>query len=143
MKAARDAAQSLINPMKLLAITQLTSTSQQVMNEEIGIPGSVEECVIHYAKQAYQSGVDGIVCSGHEVSIVKEITLPPFLAVVPGIRFTNISTDDQKRIVTPTEAIRRGADYLVIGRPITGAASPLETYNNISREINQVMEEIA
>lgn len=126
--------------MKLLAVTQLTSTDQQMLNDELQIPGTVEDSVAHLGKLAYEAGADGIVCSGHEVTKIKALTSPNFLAVTPGIRPLQSQKDDQKRVVTPEKAIRAGADFLVIGRPITQAKSPFHVYQQMMDEIQQARE---
>ncbi|MRG26918.1 orotidine-5'-phosphate decarboxylase [Laceyella tengchongensis] len=123
--------------MRLLSVTQLTSTDQAIMNQEIGIPGTVKESVTHYAKLAYEAGADGVICSAHEAGDVKAVTGSHFLAVTPGIRPAGVNADDQKRIMTPSGAIQRGADYLVVGRAITTAADPKRAYEAILAEINQ------
>ncbi|MEW9033967.1 MAG: orotidine 5'-phosphate decarboxylase / HUMPS family protein, partial [Planifilum fimeticola] len=112
-------------------VTQLTSLDQRVLNEEIGIPGTVEACVRRYARMARESGLDGAVCSGWEVEGIKAMGGPDFLAVVPGIRPSGEATQDQKRVMTPQEAVTRGADLLVVGRPITRAADPAAAYRTI------------
>lgn len=135
-KAVEAATTSLeSSAMKLLGVTQLTSTDQQVLNKEIGILGSVEETVIRYAQLAHQAGVHGVICSGQEVKRVKEATAPSFLAVTPGIRPLGSDSQDQKRVVTPRMAIEAGADYLVIGRPITQQKDPRQAYEMILNEI--------
>lgn len=138
IEAAREQAEKALFPPKLLAVTQLTSTDQQVMNDEIGIPGSVQDAVIRYTRLAYTSGADGVICSGLEADQVKKMTSPLFLAVTPGIRPRDSSKGDQKRVVTPAEAWSKGADYLVVGRPITQAASPLTVYESMVEEIRQI-----
>ncbi|MBA4494216.1 orotidine-5'-phosphate decarboxylase [Paenactinomyces guangxiensis] len=140
IEAARLAAEATAGRerMKLLAVTQLTSTDQQMLNEEIGIPGTVEECVSRYAQFAQKAGADGVICSGQEVSRVKQATSPSFLAVTPGIRPLGKDVQDQKRVVTPARAIRDGADYLVVGRPITRSADPVKSFWAIVEEIQQL-----
>ncbi|MFC7442356.1 orotidine-5'-phosphate decarboxylase [Laceyella putida] len=123
--------------LRLLGVTQLTSTDQTMMNEEIGIPGTVKESVLHYTQLAYAAGADGVICSAHEARDVKAHSGSDFLAVTPGIRPKGVDAGDQKRIMTPSEAIRHGADYLVVGRAITAAANPKQAYEAIVAEINQ------
>lgn len=125
--------------LRLLAVTQLTSTDQAMLNHELNIPGSVEDSVIHLATVAEQAGADGVICSGYEVKQVKQATNSRFLAVTPGIRPQGKQAQDQKRVVTPEQAIRWGADYLVVGRPITQAISPLEAYENVIREVQEAI----
>lgn len=126
MKRASEVIHSLPQRPLLIAVTQLTSTSQEAMNREQRISGDLLESVTHYAKLAQESGCDGVVCSPHEASAVKLICGSRFLTVTPGIRPKDASLNDQIRITTPLEAIQKGADYLVIGRPITQAQKPRE-----------------
>ncbi|SFJ62783.1 orotidine-5'-phosphate decarboxylase [Thermoflavimicrobium dichotomicum] len=139
MEAAREAAEKSARGQRvqLLAVTQLTSTDQPMLNEEIGIPGSITDCVTRYARLAYQAGADGVICSGQEAGLIKQVTASDFLAVTPGVRPLGDDVQDQKRVVTPTQAIKNGADYLVIGRPITQAPSPVKAYEAILAEIKQ------
>jgi orotidine-5'-phosphate decarboxylase len=111
-----------------IAVTQLTSTTQQQMNEEQRILGSVEESVLHYAALTKQAGLDGVVCSTHEVQKIHEVISPQFLTVTPGIRNATGDTHDQARIATPEQARKLGSDFIVVGRSITKAANPLEAY---------------
>lgn len=119
----------------LIAVTQLTSTSRQVLNQEIRIPGSVEETVVAYARLAQQAGLQGVVASPHEVAAVKEACSQSFITVTPGIRPQGAATGDQSRVMTPREAVTVGTDFLVIGRPITGAANPAEALDTIIKEM--------
>ncbi len=120
----------------LIAVTQLTSTSKEAMNNEQGIPGEVIDSVVRYAKAAKEAGLDGVVCSVHEVKAIKEACGPDFLCVTPGIRLASDSKDDQKRVATPAYAREQGSDYIVVGRSITKAANPKETYEAIEAEMN-------
>jgi len=122
---------------KILAVTQLTSTDQAMLTNELQIQGDLSDSAIHLAQLAQRSGADGVICSGQEVSAIKQATFSNFLAVTPGIRPQEAGVDDQKRVVTPVEAIRRGADYLVIGRPITKASDPVQAYENILQSIKE------
>ncbi|WP_281888071.1 orotidine-5'-phosphate decarboxylase [Paenibacillus sp. YYML68] len=108
----------------LIAVTQLTSTSQSVLNEEIGIVGTVEEAVLRYAQLAKQAGLDGVVASPLEVPALKGALGSSFVTVTPGIRPAGADIGDQSRVMTPQEAFAQGTDYIVIGRPITAAADP-------------------
>jgi orotidine-5'-phosphate decarboxylase len=140
LEAAREASERFAtggHRTRLLAVTQLTSTDQRMLNEELGIPGPVEENVLRLARLAYGAGVDGVVCSGWEARKIKEATAPEFLAVTPGIRPTGAETGDQKRIMTPAMAISEGADFLVIGRPITEADDPRAAYEAIIQEVTE------
>lgn len=114
-----------------IGVTQLTSTSQEVMNKELGIGGSVLDCVLHYAKNAKEAGLDGVVCSVHEAKAIHEACGSDFLTVTPGIRLASDSVDDQKRVATPQLAKEEGCDYIVVGRSITKANDPKAVYEQI------------
>ncbi len=120
----------------LIAVTQLTSTSQAQMNQEQRIPGSVEDSVLHYAKLAQKASFDVVVCSPHEIKLIKNNLGLNFLTVTPGIRPQGAETHDQKRITTPQEALYLGTDYIVIGRPITAAPDPREALQTILKGLN-------
>lgn len=120
---------------KLIGVTQLTSTNQYVLNNQLKISGTVEECVLHYAALAQQGGLHGVVCSPNEVKIVKEHLGEEFLTVTPGVRPQGSDTQDQRRVMTPGEAIKAGSDYLVIGRPILNDPNPAKAFNDILQEI--------
>ncbi|GAB2702607.1 orotidine-5'-phosphate decarboxylase [Paenibacillus thermoaerophilus] len=119
----------------LIAVTQLTSTSRETMNGEIGIPGTVEDTVVRYARMAAESGLDGVVSSPLEVRIVKEACGDGFITVTPGIRPAGSDIGDQSRIMTPGQAIAAGTDYMVIGRAITAAADPRASMEAILDEL--------
>jgi len=134
MKAAMEGlTEGAINGKRPLciAVTQLTSTSQEAMNEELSIPGTVQDCVLHYAKLAKDSGLDGVVCSVHEAKAIHEVCGNDFLTVTQGIRLSSDSVDDQKRVATPKFAYEQGCDYIVVGRSITKAKDSVETYHLI------------
>lgn len=114
-----------------IGVTQLTSTSKEAMNDELGIPGEVQDCVIKYAKNAKEAGLDGVVCSVYEARAIHEACGNEFLTVTPGIRLANDSKDDQKRVATPAFAKEEGCDHIVVGRSITGSANPQQTYFDI------------
>lgn len=114
-----------------IGVTQLTSTSKEAMNDELGIPGEVQDCVIKYAKNAKEAGLDGVVCSVYEARAIHEACGNDFLTVTPGIRLANDSKDDQKRVATPAFAKEEGCDHIVVGRSITGSANPQQTYFDI------------
>lgn len=120
---------------KVIGVTHLTSISRQVMNEQIGIPGTVEEAVLHYALLSQQAGLDGVVCSPVEVPVVKRACGMNFLTVTPGIRPVDGFNDDQVRVSTPREALELGTDYMVIGRAVLNADDPAEAYRSILNEI--------
>lgn len=116
-----------------IAVTQLTSTTQEQMNEEQNIQGTVEESVLRYASITQQAGLDGVVCSTHEVQKIHEMISPTFLTVTPGIRNATGDTHDQARIATPEQARKLGSDYIVVGRSITKADNPLEAYLSMKK----------
>lgn len=119
----------------IIAVTQLTSTSQDVMNNEIGIAGSVADTVVKYAKLAAEAGLDGVVSSPQESAVIAEACGPAFCTVTPGIRPAGASLDDQSRVMTPGQAIRQGSHFLVVGRPITAAPDPRQAALNIIEEM--------
>lgn len=131
MKRSAEVIHSLPERPLLIAVTQLTSTSKEMMNQEQRIQGDVIESVSHFAKLAQESGCDGVVSSPLEVQAIKLICGSRFLAVTPGIRPKDSSSDDQIRITTPAEALQNGVDYMVIGRPITQASQPREALDKI------------
>lgn len=143
MAAARAGAEAAVaaNPgltmPVIIAVTQLTSTSQEVMNEEIGIPGAVGDTVVHYAKLAQEAGLDGVVASPQESAAIADVCGSSFRTVTPGIRPAGSSMDDQTRVLTPGQAIRQGSHYLVIGRPITAASDPRQAALTIIEEMIQ------
>jgi len=116
---------------KLIAVTQLTSTSPEAMRDELLIAAPLNDTVARYARNAKEAGLSGVVCSPLEVRIVKEACGDGFLAVTPGIRYPSGSVDDQARVTTPAGARAMGADYVVVGRPITAAADPAAVYQQI------------
>jgi orotidine-5'-phosphate decarboxylase len=115
----------------LIAVTQLTSTTEIQMNSEQGIPGKIADAVLRYANLAKLAGLNGVVCSPHEVSLIKSQLGKDFITVTPGIRPIGSSSHDQARITTPREAFEMGTDFMVIGRPITGALSAREALTKI------------
>ncbi|MBE6753343.1 MAG: orotidine-5'-phosphate decarboxylase [Ruminococcaceae bacterium] len=118
----------------LIAVTQLTSTSEQRMKDELLINATMRDTVAVYARNAADSGLDGVVCSPLEASFVKEECGKNFLTVTPGIRFADSAGDDQVRITTPAKAKEIGSDYIVVGRPITAAADPIAAYKRCVEE---------
>lgn len=118
----------------LIAVTQLTSTDQEAMEKDLLIHGDIKDVVMHYAKTAKNAGLDGVVCSPAEAEKVHEECGADFLTVTPGIRFADSAADDQKRVMTPHQAREIGADYIVVGRPITQAADPVAVYERCVRE---------
>ncbi len=118
----------------LIAVTQLTSTDKEALENEILIKSPMEDVVMSYAKNAKDSGLDGVVCSPLEASKVHGVCGKEFLTVTPGVRFADGDKGDQKRVMTPREAREQGADYIVMGRPITAAADPCAAYMRAVRE---------
>ena len=118
----------------LIAVTQLTSTSEEQMQIEQLIPKTIDESVLHYATIAKQAGLDGVVCSPREASMIKEYCGNDFLRVTPGIRLAEDDAGDQKRVTTPHLARELGSSYIVVGRSITGADHPLHAYERIVKE---------
>ena len=118
----------------LIAVTQLTSTSQQSMTEEIGIDKPLADVVIAYAQNAAKAGLDGVVCSPLEAGKIHAACSERFVTVTPGIRFADAKADDQVRITTPAKAREIGSDYIVVGRPITQAADPVAAYRRCVEE---------
>ena len=118
----------------LIAVTQLTSTEQARMEQELLIHAPMDQVVLHYAENAAKAGLDGVVCSPREAGIIHERCGADFLTVTPGVRFADAAGDDQKRVTTPAEAKAIGADYIVVGRPITQADDPVAAYARCKAE---------
>lgn len=131
LRAACRAVDETAAKTKLLAITQLTSTSETMMHEEQGIQGSVLESVLRYAKVAQEAGIHGVVSSVHETAKIREQSGADFLIVNPGIRLAEDDVADQKRVASPEFARQEGATYIVVGRSITKADQPVERYHHI------------
>lgn len=112
----------------LIAVTQLTSTDQERMTNELLIDRTIDEVVMKYAENAHDCGLDGVVCSPLEAGKVKSVCGNEFLTVTPGIRFDDASKGDQVRVTTPARAKEIGSDYIVVGRPVTAAENPVEAY---------------
>lgn len=134
MKVARE---GLGSQAKLIAVTQLTSTSEAQMQEFQNIQTSLQESVIYYAKKTAEAGLDGVVCSAQEVQVIKQATNPDFICLTPGIRPAGAAVGDQKRVMTPADAYQIGSDYIVVGRPITQAEDPVAAYHTIKDEWTQ------
>ncbi|MBM3573813.1 MAG: orotidine-5'-phosphate decarboxylase [Alphaproteobacteria bacterium] len=132
--ASEAAAKAGVPRPVLLAVTVLTSLDDRDL-AEIGQTGQTGDQVLRLAELAQRCGLDGVVCSAHEIKRLRAICGPGFTLVVPGIRPAWSGADDQKRVLTPAAAVRDGADYLVIGRPITAAADPIETVERIAMEM--------
>lgn len=118
----------------LLAVTQLTSTSEERMHDELLISASMPETVARYAQNARDAGLDGVVCSPLEAALVKQACGAGFVTVTPGIRFADSAADDQRRVMTPERARQGGGDYIVVGRPITRAQDPVGAYRRCVKE---------
>ncbi len=113
----------------LIAVTQLTSTSEEAMHRELLIPGGLNDVVLHYADLAKQAGLDGVVCSPLESPVIHEKLGAGFITVTPGVRFQGGSAGDQQRVTTPQMARKLGSSYIVVGRPITRSEDPVAAYN--------------
>lgn len=118
----------------VIAVTQLTSTSEERMQQDLLISSSLEETVRHYAMNAKQAGLDGVVCSPLEAAGIHAACGTDFLTVTPGVRFAGSGTDDQVRITTPARAKEIGSDYIVVGRPITQAEDPVAAWRRCMDE---------
>ena len=118
----------------LIAVTQLTSTDQESMENDLLIHEPIDKVVMHYAANAKKAGLDGVVCSPLEAGKVHDVCGKEFLTVTPGVRFADGDIGDQKRVMTPAEAKRIGSDYIVVGRPITAAADPVAAYERCVAE---------
>ncbi|MGB4985471.1 MAG: orotidine-5'-phosphate decarboxylase [Erysipelotrichaceae bacterium] len=118
----------------LIAVTQLTSTNEDEMNNELLISGSIKDCVTKYALNTKEAGLDGVVCSPLEAGFVREACGALFATITPGIRFADSAKDDQKRITTPYKAREIGSHYIVVGRPITQAEDVVSAYRRCYKE---------
>ncbi len=118
----------------LIAVTQLTSTDQESMEKELLIEKPLDQVVMSYARTARSAGLDGVVCSPLEAGKVHDSCGKSFVTVTPGVRFADGDAGDQKRVTTPVKARELGSDYIVVGRPITAAADPVEAYNRCVKE---------
>jgi orotidine-5'-phosphate decarboxylase len=134
LAAAREAIANSANPPLLIGVTLLTSLHDEDL-PHLGLHGSVAENVVRLAQLARHSGLDGVVCSPHEIEILRRETNPDFVLVTPGIRPVGAPLHDQQRIMTPLEAVRLGSTYLVIGRPITEALDPLRALADIEESL--------
>ena len=118
----------------LIAVTQLTSTDQEIMEKDLLIEKPIADVVMHYAHNAKVAGLDGVVCSPLEAGKVHEVCGNGFVTVTPGVRFADGDIGDQKRVMTPAEAKKIGSDYIVVGRPITAAEDPVAAYERCVNE---------
>ena len=134
----KDALEGLTRPdgtrPLLIAVTQLTSTDQESMENDLLIKEPIDQVVMHYASCAAEAGLDGVVCSPLEAGKVHDKCGKSFVTVTPGVRFADGDIGDQKRVMTPAEANRIGSDYIVVGRPITAAEDPVAAYERCVRE---------
>jgi len=140
MKAAAEATAKIsqelgIRKPIILGVTLLTSINQEILEKEIGIKKRLKDQVVHLAKLAKTAGLDGVVASSWEIKEIRKACGEDFVILTPGIRPTGKSSDDQKRVMTPREAIKLGSDFLVIGRPIRNASNPVEAAKEILREM--------
>lgn len=119
---------------QLIAVTQLTSTSEERMQKELLISATINETVVKYAQNAKEAGLDGVVCSPLEAELVKASCGKEFMTVTPGVRFADSDVGDQVRITTPARAKEIGSDYIVVGRPITAASDPVKEYRRCVAE---------
>jgi len=132
--AARESLKFHKNPPLLIAVTILTSLQDNDMNA-VGLHGSVEDNVLRLAQLAQACDLDGVVCSPQEIDLIRKTLGRDFQLITPGIRPNDDSNDDQKRVMTPFQALRQGANYLVIGRPITATSDPLQAFLKIQESI--------
>ena len=121
----------------LIAVTQLTSTSEERMQKELLIGASINDTIVKYAENAKAAGLDGVVCSPLEAAMVKEACGAEFMTVTPGVRFADGDVGDQVRVTTPERAREIGSDFIVVGRPITAADDPVVAYERCMREFAQ------
>ncbi|NBI29448.1 orotidine-5'-phosphate decarboxylase [Chengkuizengella marina] len=139
MESALEGVDQAVNPSNpkplVIGVTQLTSTNVTTLNKEIGISGSVESSVLQYANLVKSAGLDGVVASPLEVTNIKEQNGIDFVTVTPGIRPIGSNIGDQSRVTTPKEAFNEGADYIVIGRPITASDDPRKSIESIIEEL--------
>lgn len=122
---------------ELIAVSQLTSTSEETMQKEQLVNATLEESVINYAKLTYEAGLDGMVCSAMEVQKIHKEVNYDFLCITPGIRPLSAAHGDQKRVVTPTQAAKWGSNYIVVGRPITQANNRKQAFLDITKELEK------
>ncbi len=118
----------------LIAVTQLTSTSEERMQKELLINASINDTIVKYAENAKAAGLDGVVCSPLEAGMVKDACGKAFMTVTPGVRFADGDVGDQVRVTTPEKAKEIGSDYIVVGRPVTQAADPVAAYRRCCKE---------
>lgn len=137
MAAAQDAIDNSAHQPLLIAVTILTSMNEAAL-KEVGLLKTPKEHVLDLATLAHQAGLDGVVCSAQEAQLLRDKLGPDFQLVTPGIRPSNTAAGDQKRVMTPAEAIANGANYIVVGRPITQAPDPVKVLVQINQEIDKL-----
>jgi len=138
--AVREVSQELgiMKPL-IIAITVLTSINQEVFENEVGIEKPIEEQVVNWARLAQEAGLDGVVASPKEIKAIRNACGPDFVIVTPGIRPLWATSNDQKRVMTPKQAVKEGATYLVVGRPITAHPNPGEAARKIVEEMEEAL----
>lgn len=137
MRAALDGLQQGGSQAQLIAVTQLTSTSEEMMNQEQGIPGSINDSIVNYARVTRDAGLAGVVCSANESALIRDALGEAFLKVTPGIRTLEDAQGDQVRIATPEFARQNGSTHIVVGRSITQASDPVAKYHSIKKAWEQ------
>jgi orotidine-5'-phosphate decarboxylase len=135
LRAAAEAAAAFPARPLLLGVTVLTSMDAATLRDDLGVGAPLEQHVVHLARLAQRCGLDGVVVSPHEAAAVRRACGDELLIVTPGVRPAAAAADDQRRVLTPAEAVRAGADYLVIGRPLTAAANPAAAAAGIVAEL--------
>lgn len=132
----KEAAGNGIGRPLITAVTVLTSIDQEMFNNEMGIPGPLQKQVTTWALLARASGLDGVVASPREITAIREACGPDFVIITPGVRPAGAAANDQKRTMTPAEAMKLGATYLVVGRPVTASPDPVQAIREILKEIS-------
>lgn len=140
LRAAREAANTVDNPPLLIGVTVLTSIDEATLNNDLRVPGTVEDHVAHLARLCQSSGLDGVVASPREITTIRDACGPEFITVIPGVRPAGVAAHDQARIATPGDAAKHGARYLVVGRAITHAADPAAAADSIAAEITEALK---
>jgi len=135
MEVASIAAKKKHPEIKVIGVTVLTCLNSLILREELGIERDLKEEVVHLAGLAKKAGLDGVVTSSYEIENIRQAFGKKFLLIVPGVRPRGAEKNDQQRVMTPEEAIRRGADFLVLGRPVLRADNPREAVKKILKEI--------
>ncbi len=139
--AAKRAVELGVSRPMLIAVTVLTSMDERTLREEVGVGRPIEDTVVAWSRLAREAGLDGVVASPREIRAIKLACGPEFLTVTPGVRPAWAAANDQKRVMTPGEAVAMGGDYLVIGRPITAAPDPVEAVERIVAEMEEANQD--